>query len=79
MGDALAEAQLQQAGNQFWGWLLATVVSAGYFAFLKCNIYPAAGLILCTSPFQCCGSGIIYSGFGSRYYRTYANLQLKEL
>ncbi len=34
MGDALAEAQLQQAGNQFWGGLLATVVSAGYFTFI---------------------------------------------
>ncbi len=34
MGDALAEAQLQQAGNQLWSRLLATVVSAGYFTFI---------------------------------------------
>jgi hypothetical protein len=82
MGDALAEAQLQQAGNQFWARLLTTVVLAGYFTFKMQHLTSSWFDFMYsngTNPFQCCGSGKIYSGFGSRYYRTYANLQLKEM
>ncbi len=52
MGDALAEAQLQQAGNQFWGWPLATVVLAGYFTlFLMQHLPPPPPLNRLFHPF----------------------------